>query len=123
MGKKEENVSKIILRRKAHIYNYSGGIQLWDIYTLCEIHVLLNKTWSTKVPLKKLRSGRHETIRDSIPWSYQRMPGNVLNAGKNAVILEYSLGFLLFLFWYPNWIDQWELESTKFIKLPQNIKY
>lgn len=51
------------------------------------------------------------------------MPGNVLNAGKNAVILEYSLGFLLFIFWYPNWIDQWELESTKFIKLPQNIKY
>lgn len=129
MKKKEKKGAlRHCLGEKPYIDNYSCGIQLWDIHILCEMHVFLHQTLSTSVnveggqPSERSETWRQNPIKNSKTSSYQRMPGNVMYAGGNTVVLECSLGLLFFIFWCPNWIDWWELESAEFIKLPQNIK-
>ena len=108
MKKKEtKGALRHFLGEKPCIDNYSGGIQLWDIHILYEMHVFLHQTLSTRVNVGGGQtSGQSDTwrqkpIKNSKTSSYQGMPGNVMDAGGNTVVLECSLGFLFFISGVP----------------------
>ena len=102
MKKEEQKGSKTILRRKIPV-SVTTVVVLSSEISLYYVKFMFYIKYNGKgLPSRRPETVRNKTIMNRKTLKYQRMPRNAVNPGIDILVLECSLGLLLFIFRYPN---------------------